>query len=1112
MPSSPLAVLIVDDSPEDRLTLRRLLARAAPGAYTLSEAERGDRALAAVRLAPPDCVLLDQRLPDQDGLAVLAALRAFTDVPVVLFTGVGTETLAVDALQQGAQDYLVKGALTPERLHTTVQRAIATVRLVRERNQTLALLTTVLDTLPVGITVLDPELRILRINAALAELLGHPAAALLGQPLPACWPALAAPLAPPCARVLRGEPFRDLELCLPAADARDPRWLSFSGTPVPGADGASMLGLITAQDITARNHEEAALQRAAARLQILADASQAFAAAGTDVQAGLDRVARISAEPLEAGCVIRLREDDSPWLPAVTIYDPDPEVQTVVQEVFGRVPIHIDDRHPAAAVMRSGQPLLTPVIDLEAVRAVIAPELWPAFERVCPHSVITTPLRAHGQILGSLAFSRHRPGQPAFTTDDLTLAQDLADRAALAIRSARLYQAVQAARQAAAQALARLDAIVANAPNGIGYLDRELRYQLVNPALAALNGQTPEAHLGRTLAEVLPGLAPRLEPLVRQVLATGKAVRDLELHGRPCPRDGVAHDWLISYFPVPGPAGEVSGLGVTVVDITASKRVEDRLRRLQAVTASFAATQTLPEVSRVIMEEVGRTLRATAVGLRLVSAGRLMLKDAARSALIGEDTIRRYGSIPLTAHHPAADAARTGVALFHRGMADIVEHYPDLAEAARAIPAQANAHLPLARGEEVFGVLSLHWAEMHSWDEPEREFAQAVAHRVAVAYERARLYDAERDTRRRLEETTALLAAVLDHLPVGLALFDRDLRFERVNPRMAAINRIDPIRPLGYRMAELARADSPAQSMIADVEALMRQVIASGQGVYDQELAVPDGNDPADLRHVLASWFPVMVDGAVRLVGAAVLDITDRVRAEQALRHSEARLKLGIAVANFALAEVDYATQSIRLSPEAATLYGLGTVSITVPRAQVHATFHPDDRATLARLIDQSLRPDGDGWFAHEHRIIVPDGQVRWLVVQKQILFDRTARPARPASAILVAQDITARKAAEAALRASAARQALLLSLGDHIRDRGDPAMIMAAAAELLGTHLQVGRVGYAEVDAAVAALAVRVEWTADDLARPGGRVPFAAVGVELAAWYRAGRTWLITD
>ncbi|NTU85881.1 MAG: response regulator, partial [Chloroflexales bacterium] len=57
-----------------------------------------------------------------------------------------------------------------------------------------------------------------------------------------------------------------------------------------------------------------------------------------------------------------------------------------------------------------------------------------------------------------------------------------------------------------------------------------------------------------------------------------------------------------------------------------------------------------------------------------------------------------------------------------------------------------------------------------------------------------------------------------------------------------------------------------------------------------------------------------------------------------------------------------------------------------------------------------------------------------------------------------------------------------------------------------------VGRVGYAEVDAAVAALAVRVEWTADDLARPGGRVPFAAVGVELAAWYRAGRTWLITD
>jgi len=143
---SALHILIVDDSPEDRYTVRRLL-RADPRIATIMEADRGDRALAICQATPPDCVLLDYHLPDMDGLEVLARLRAQCDVPVVLLTGMGNESLAVDALQRGAQDYLVKDVLTPERLGLTIERAVATVQFARERDHTLALLTTTLETL-----------------------------------------------------------------------------------------------------------------------------------------------------------------------------------------------------------------------------------------------------------------------------------------------------------------------------------------------------------------------------------------------------------------------------------------------------------------------------------------------------------------------------------------------------------------------------------------------------------------------------------------------------------------------------------------------------------------------------------------------------------------------------------------------------------------------------------------------------------------------------------------------------------------------------------------------------------------------------------------------------
>ena len=131
-------ILLVDDSPEDRELYRRYLLHDRAYSYTILEAALGQQGLDLWQQYQPDAVLLDYRLPDLDGLEFLAQLCLPNQppcLPVIVVTGQGNEAIAVQIIKAGAQDYLVKGQITPERLHLAVNGAIETVQLRTQLQQ-----------------------------------------------------------------------------------------------------------------------------------------------------------------------------------------------------------------------------------------------------------------------------------------------------------------------------------------------------------------------------------------------------------------------------------------------------------------------------------------------------------------------------------------------------------------------------------------------------------------------------------------------------------------------------------------------------------------------------------------------------------------------------------------------------------------------------------------------------------------------------------------------------------------------------------------------------------------------------------------------------------------
>jgi two-component system, sensor histidine kinase PdtaS len=153
-------------------------------------------------------------------------------------------------------------------------------------------------------------------------------------------------------------------------------------------------------------------------------------------------------------------------------------------------------------------------------------------------------------------------------------------------------------------------------PVGLAVLDAGLRYRHINRALAEANGADVASHLGRTVREVLPAAAAVLEPLLREVLSSGRPLHNFRIQAEVPSLPGQLSEWEASYLPIRGPQGEVQGVLVQALNRTQERLAlahgEQQMRRVLDSLFVFVGLLSpdgiLLEANRAPLEAGGLTL------------------------------------------------------------------------------------------------------------------------------------------------------------------------------------------------------------------------------------------------------------------------------------------------------------------------------------------------------------------------------------------------------------------------------------------------------------------------------------------------------------------------
>ena len=558
------------------------------------------------------------------------------------------------------------------------------------------------------------------------------------------------------------------------------------------------------------------------------------------------------------------------------------------------------------------------------------------------------------------------------------------------------------------------------------------RILLYNDAYAEILANKHPAALGRDFLAVWHEIQDDLRPIV-ETAYSGQSVHmdDIALTMQ---RKGFAEQthFAFSYTPVRDEAGTIAGFFCPCNEIT-RQVLADRRQSLQA--AIDASLRDLDDLGDIVV----RASKLLAEAIRAPYAAYARVEGDQRHVVVrGEWNARDIAS--LTGRHDARDYGTTFLTALRQGEAimvsDVVQdprtNEAGVLENFQALGIAALINVPLVRAGKIVANAMVHATEPRVWTDVEVDLVRDMAERVWSALERVSAEAKARDTNQRYR-----IAA----LATNDAIWDWDLQSNSVlwNEALYAAYRYTPeeVDRTGDWWISRIHPDDRAR-----VEHSIHEVIESTKEHWTEEYRFLRGDgsfaDVLDRGYVARD----PQGTPLRMIGA-MLDLTERKLAKEALQAEEERLSFALDAGGLGAWELDLASGALTTSPQCRENFGRKPAD-AFSYADLQGTVHPDDRERQDEELRTAIAERRD--YNIDVRVLWPDAQVRWINLRGRPVFDAAGEAVRIAG---ISIDVTHRT------RASLHQRLLIDELNHRVKNT--LATIQSIAMQTFRTDEQGG-------------------------------------------------------